>query len=65
MSVYNLGAGRFVLNTLQIRDNLPHHPVAGRLLVNLLRFAGRDAGQPLAPLPPDFDAQLHAWGYVE
>ena len=36
-----------MLNTLQIRDNLQHHPVAGRLLVNLLRFAGRMRDRPL------------------
>jgi hypothetical protein len=65
VAVYNLGAGRFVLNTLHIRDNLQQHPVAGRLLVNLLRYAARDAGKPLAPLPRDFDAQLRALGYAE
>jgi hypothetical protein len=65
VAVYHLGAGRFVLNTLRIRENLPQHPVAGRLLVNLLRYAGRDAGQPIAPLPPDFDAQLRALGYLD
>ena len=50
VAVYNLGSGRFVLNTLHIRDNLRQHPVAGRLLVNLLRYAARDGGKPLAPL---------------
>jgi len=71
VAVYNLGAGRFVLNTLRIREQLPRHPVAGRLLVNLLRFASsRPPGHaedspPAAAEPPDFDVQLRAWGYLD
>jgi hypothetical protein len=63
MSVYNLGAGRFVLNTLNIRNQLATHPAAGRLLLNLLRYASRDIEKPAAPLPADFDRQLDAMGY--
>lgn len=62
LSVNNLGTGRFVLNTLLIRENLGH-PVADRLLLNMLRYAGRDAAKPLADLPADFDTQLKAMGY--
>jgi hypothetical protein len=65
MAVYRVGSGRFILNTLHIRDQLHQHPVASRLLVNLLRYAGRDVAQPLAPLPPDFDTQLQAFGYTK
>jgi hypothetical protein len=65
MSVYTLGAGRFVLNTLNIRNQLTTHPAAGHLLLNLLRYAARDAAKPPAPLPPDFDQQLDALGYKE
>ncbi len=65
MAVYRVGSGRFILNTLHIRDQLHQHPVASRLLVNLLRYAGRDVAQPLAPLPPDFDTQLRAFGYAK
>lgn len=65
MSVYNLGAGRFVLNTLNIRDHLTTHPAAGRLLLNLLRDASCDTEKPPAPLPSDFDRQLDALGYKE
>ncbi|UCH36643.1 MAG: glycoside hydrolase family 2 [Armatimonadota bacterium] len=64
VAVYELGAGRFVLNTLHIRENLGRHPAAERLLRNMLRYAARDAGKPPADLPPDFDAQLKAMGYV-
>ena len=63
MAVYKLGAGRFILNTLRIRENLGSHPAADRLLNNLLRFAARDANQPLADLPADFEAQLKSIGY--
>jgi hypothetical protein len=71
VAVYNLGEGRFVLNTLRIRENLQQHPVAGRLLVNLLRYAGGhrlgdpDHGPLTVPLPPDFDAHLRALGYLD
>jgi len=65
VAVYELGAGRFVLNTLRVREELGRHPAAERLLRNMLRYAARDAGEPLAELPPDFGAQLKAMGYVE
>ena len=63
LSVHQLGAGRFILNTLRIREHLGTDPAADRLLVNLLRYASRDQQQPLADLPADFDAQLQAMGY--
>ena len=37
VAVYKLGAGRFTLNTLRIRENLGNDPVAERLLRNMLR----------------------------
>ncbi|MCX6910917.1 MAG: glycoside hydrolase family 2, partial [Verrucomicrobia bacterium] len=42
VAVYESGAGRFILNTLLIRENLGTNPVAERLLRNLLNYA---AGQ--------------------
>jgi len=42
VSVHHSGAGRLIMNTLLIRENLGTHPVAERLLRNLLRYA---AGQ--------------------
>jgi hypothetical protein len=62
LAVYELGAGRFILNTLQIREHLGRHPAADRLLLNLLRYAAREAGKPPAALPPDFDALLQRLG---
>jgi hypothetical protein len=65
VSVHDLAAGRFVLNTLRIRENLGRHPAAERLLRNLLRYAARDIAKPAADLPADFEAQLDAMGYKE
>ncbi len=62
VSVYNLGAGRMVLNTLRIHQNLSGNPAAERLLRNMLRYAARDADKPTASLPADFDQQLKAMG---
>ncbi len=64
IAVYQLGAGRFIVNTLRIRENLGPNPVAERLLRNLLRYAARDAAKPLADLPARFDEQLKAMGFA-
>ena len=63
VTVNELGAGRFILNTLRIRENLGSHPAADRLLNNLLRFAAGERQKPLADLPADFEAQLKSIGY--
>jgi hypothetical protein len=63
LSVYELGAGRFILNTLRIRENLGGNPAAERLLRNMLRYAARDLAKPPAALPLDFDQRLKAMGY--
>ena len=63
VSVNSLGAGHFILNTLLIRENLGQNPVADRLLINMLRYAARDAMKPLADLPTDWESQLKAMGY--
>ncbi|MGA2496962.1 MAG: sugar-binding domain-containing protein [Tepidisphaeraceae bacterium] len=39
LAVYESGAGRFILNTLLIRENLGSNPAAERLLRNLLNYA--------------------------
>lgn len=62
-AAYNLGAGRFIVNTLRIRESLGQDPVAERLLRNLLNYAGRDANKPQAELPPDFDKLLGTIGF--
>ena len=55
VAVHKLGAGRFILNTLRIRENLGSDPAAEHLLRNMLNYAAADAGKPLAQLPGDFD----------
>ena len=60
---WHFGAGRFIANVLNIRDNLGSDPVAERLLRNMLNYAGQNLDKPLADLPPDFDKQLQAMGY--
>jgi len=62
-SVHTLDAGRFVLNTLRIRENLGTHPAAERLLRNMLRYAAQKAVGPPAHLPPGFDRLLDEMGY--
>jgi hypothetical protein len=39
IAVYRCGAGRLILNTPLILENLDQHPAADRLLVNLVRYA--------------------------
>ena len=45
VSVHKLQAGRFLLNTLRIRENLGRDPAAERLLRNMLRYAAVDPGR--------------------
>jgi hypothetical protein len=63
VSVHNLGEGRFILNSLKIRENLGQAPAAERLLRNMLKYAGRDRGKAMAELPLNFDQQLSSLGY--
>ena len=63
LAAHTLGAGRFVLNTLRIRESLGRDPVAERLLRNLLRYAATGADKPPADPPAGLDALLTALGY--
>lgn len=63
IGVWNFGAGRFIVNTLRIRENLGADPAAERLLRNMLNYAALGLDKPLAELPADFDQQLKAIGY--
>lgn len=65
MAVYRFGAGRFVLNTLWIGEQLGHDPVAEHLLRNLIRYAAAHAAGPAADLPSGFGGQLKAIGYED
>ena len=61
--MHNLGEGRFILNSLKIRENLGQVPVAERLLRNMLNYAGQNRSKALAELPSNFDEQLGSMGY--
>lgn len=63
IAAYTFGAGRFILNTPYIVENLDVHPAADRLLVNFIRYAQTFTGGPLAGLPADFDQRLISLGY--
>lgn len=42
VAVYRRGRGRFILNTLRVRQELGRDPVAERLLSNMINYAGGD-----------------------
>jgi hypothetical protein len=63
MAAYRFGAGRFILNTLNIRDNLGKDPAAERLLRNLLRYMGQGTEEALAESPGHVESQLADLGY--
>jgi hypothetical protein len=63
IAVYDLGAGRFILNCLRVREGLGANPAAERLLRNMLRYAARDLAKPATALPAGFDQQLKTMGY--
>lgn len=62
---YRFSEGRFILNTFPLLEHLGEHPAAGRLLINLITYAGQFVEKPLAPVPANFDTQLKAIGYFE
>jgi hypothetical protein len=55
VAAYPFGAGRVILNSLRIRQNLGTNPTAERLLRNLLNYAAEGIEQPLTELPDGFD----------
>ena len=60
-SVHRLGAGRFILNTLRIRENLGTVPAAEHLLRNMLNYAAQGTTEPASALPAGFNEQLAGW----
>jgi len=62
---YRFGAGRFLVNTFPVLENLDAHPAADRILLNLINYASGFVEMPMAALPSDFDAQLKAIGYSQ
>jgi hypothetical protein len=58
------GAGRVVLNSLNLVDNIGKVPAADRLLLNLIIYAARGADKPISDLPADFNDQLRTMGFA-
>ncbi|MCL5099113.1 MAG: glycoside hydrolase family 2 [Candidatus Omnitrophica bacterium] len=55
LAAYRVCAGRCILNTLRIRENLGKVPAAERLLRNMLNYAAQGTSQPMADLPANLD----------
>ena len=62
LSVYDLGAGRFILNALRVRQELGQDPTAERLLRNMLRYA-KDLDKPVVPIQGGSDELMKSIGY--
>jgi hypothetical protein len=63
LGAYNFGAGRILLNTFNLLDQVDKHPAADQLLLNLIAEAAKNTQQPSTPLPANFDATLKELGY--
>jgi len=63
LAVHPFGAGKIILNTFNILQNVDQHPAADRLMMNLIRYAAQNAADSLTPLPADFDATLKEIGF--
>jgi hypothetical protein len=61
---YKFGTGQFIVNTFPILDHIDNHPVADRLLLNLIEYSAKTAAGSASALPPDFDACLREIGYL-
>ena len=60
---YNFGRGRFIFNTLRIRENMDIDPVAELMLRNMINYAAIGLDKPLGVLPAEFEQQLQSIGY--
>jgi hypothetical protein len=62
---YPFGAGRFIINSLRVLENLGSHTAADRLLLNMINYASEFVKGPVAALPRDFEKTLKTIRYVE
>jgi len=63
LTVYKFGAGKFILNSLRVRQALGQDPTAEYLLRNMLNYAALNIDKPAVALPNDFEEQLKAIGF--
>jgi hypothetical protein len=62
---YPFGAGRFILNTFRVLENIDRHPAADRLLLNMLDYGAGFVKPRPGRLPANFDRVLRAIGYMK
>jgi len=65
MAEYNFGAGKFIINSLKIRENIGIDPVAEKILRNLIIYGKGFAGKKSVPLNDNIDKKLKEIGYLE
>ena len=63
LGAYRLGAGKFLLNTFRLLEEVDRHPAADRLLLNLIAWAAPEPGRILTASPEAVDALLKELGY--
>lgn len=65
LGTYKFGAGQFLVNSFPILQYIDKHPVADRLLLNLIQYSAGSVTSPAVALPADFAAQLRDIGYAD
>lgn len=63
LGAYNFGAGKIIVNTFNILDNIDRHPAADRMLLNMIEYALPSVELPSVALPADFSSTLTTIGY--
>ncbi|NLV44027.1 MAG: hypothetical protein GXY07_05965 [Candidatus Hydrogenedentes bacterium] len=63
LGAYSFGAGKIIVNTFNILDNIDRHPAADRMLLNMIEYALTSVELPSAALPVDFASTLTTIGY--
>ena len=64
LTSFRFNAGRFWVTAFPILAELGKHPVADRMLLNMIQYAASTMPQNLQALPSDFDQHLKAIGFV-
>jgi hypothetical protein len=62
---YKFGAGQFIVNSFPIIEYVDKHPVADRMLLNLVNYAATFTSNPTVALEPDFQTHLKEIGYAD
>jgi hypothetical protein len=62
---YKFGAGQFIVNSFPVIEYVDKHPVADRMLLNLVNYAATFTSNPTVALQPDFQTHLKEIGYAD